>query len=141
MSEKHIFLSKTTMFTRSNIFFQKGKITLNVQLYRSFILFKVSAIKPYQEGYNFYYIKLVFSNQIWVFKKWYWQQFIGSIFNAKVFHKFNNGYYYMTINISFIWLPKSMRFFLDRTLWILLKPTISAKINLDRSRGAIGMLY
>ena len=47
----------------------------------------------------------------------------------------------MTINISFIWLDKSMRFFLDRTLWILFKPSISAKINLDRSRGAFGTLY
>ena len=47
----------------------------------------------------------------------------------------------LTINISFIWLAKSMRFSLDRTLWILLKPTISAKINLDPSKGALGTLY
>jgi len=53
----------------------------------------------------------------------------------------NKIYYYMTINISFIWLAKNMRFFLDRTLWILSKPSISTTINLDRSRGAFGKLY
>ena len=53
----------------------------------------------------------------------------------------NIKHYYMTINISFIWLAKSLRFFLDRTLWILSEPSISAKINLDRSRRAFGMLY
>ena len=49
--------------------------------------------------------------------------------------------YYMTINISFIWLAKSMRFFLDRTLWILSKPSISPNINCDWSRRAFGTLY
>jgi len=34
---------------------------LNVQHYRSFILLKVSAIRPYQEGYNFYYISNFFT--------------------------------------------------------------------------------
>jgi hypothetical protein len=36
---------------------------------------------------------------------------------------------------------QSMEFFLDRTLRILSKPSISAKINFDRFRGAFGMLY
>ena len=56
-------------------------------------------------------------------------------------HGTNIDHYYMTINISFIWLAKNMRFFLDKTLWILFKPSISAKINLDCSRGAFGTLY
>jgi hypothetical protein len=34
-----------------------------------------------------------------------------------------------------------MNGFLDRTLWILSKPSISTKINSDRSRGAFGTLY
>jgi hypothetical protein len=51
------------------------------------------------------------------------------------------NHYYMTINISFIWLAKSRKFFLGRTLWILSRPSISTNINCDRSRGAFGTLY
>jgi hypothetical protein len=45
--------------------------------------------------------------------------------------------FYDYIYISFIWLVKSMRFFLGR---ILSKPSIYAKIYLDCSRGAFGTL-
>ena len=41
--------------------------------------------------------------------------------------------YYTIINISFIWLAKIMRCFLDRTLWTLSKPSIFEKINLYRT--------
>ena len=55
--------------------------------------------------------------------------------------EWNNIYYYMTINISFIQLVKSMRFCLDITLWILSKPSICTTINFERSRGAFGTIY
>jgi hypothetical protein len=51
-------------------------------------------------------------------------------------------FYYMTIHISFIWFYlKAWTFLVDRTLWILSKPSIPANINFARSRGAFGMLY
>jgi hypothetical protein len=55
--------------------------------------------------------------------------------------EWNNIYYYMTINISFIRLVKSMRFCLDITWWILSKPSICTTINFERSRGAFGTIY
>ena len=54
---------------------------------------------------------------------------------------YHNIIYYMTINITFMWLVKRMRFLLDITVWILSKPSISPTINLDRSRRTFGTLY
>jgi len=60
--------------------------------------------------------------------------FFGTI---QILYNFYNVIITLTISQ---WLDKNMRFFLDRTWWILFKPSISAKINLDRSRGASGTI-
>jgi hypothetical protein len=50
-----------------------------------------------------------------------------SIFGSRL--SLNNRYYYMTINISFIWLAKSMRFFLDMNTVLLMVTRFRPKIG------------
>ena len=106
------------------------QLKLKISYFKSTNTKLISEVKslrdiPIREG-GYQSVFSVFVSPWWRFRfNWMW----------------DSRYYYMTKNISFIWLVKSMTFLLHITLWILSKPSISATIDFDRSRGTFGTLY
>jgi hypothetical protein len=91
--------------------------------------------------FYFFYLNYIYLAFFYLYNLILHYNFLIISFELKIKSTCSYVVYYVTIYVSFIWLAKRMIFFLDRTLWILPKPSISTKINLDHSRGAFGTLY